>query len=157
MQGSALHSSTYSAQPLEDTCPHECGALDCGQGGATILLVEDEGFVRNVIAETLQSAGYWVLTAEDPERALAICRVRAIDLLLADLIMPGMDGRELAREFCALFPEARVLLMSGHVHKVAEGERLLMKPFSREALLREVGELVLGVRGGMRTRTPPHK
>jgi two-component system cell cycle sensor histidine kinase/response regulator CckA len=118
---------------------------DCAQGGAIILLVEDEGFVRNVIAETLQLAGYYVLTANDAQRALEICRsAAAIDLLLTDLIMPGMSGLELRREFSALFPGGQVLLMSGHIERIAVDEFSLMKPFSSGTLLRKVGELMAG-------------
>jgi CheY-like chemotaxis protein len=77
----------------------------------TILLVEDEAFVRKATAEVLESAGYGLLVAGSAAEALEICRqgCRPVDLLLADVVMPGMSGRELALEFKISCPRARVL------------------------------------------------
>lgn len=115
----------------------------------TILLVEDEAFVREVTTEVLKSAGYRLLSASDATQALELfgkCR-QPIDLLLADIILPGMSGRELARKFESLSPVSRVLLMSGHVEQLAEArfpgaEACLPKPFNMPALLRKVRQVL---------------
>ncbi len=86
----------------------------------TILLVEDEAFVRKVTAEVLESAGYRLVIAESAEEALAYRGRPAPDLLLADVVMPGMSGRELAAEFTCLYPSTRVLLMSGYAGELTD-------------------------------------
>jgi two-component system, cell cycle sensor histidine kinase and response regulator CckA len=114
----------------------------------TILLVEGEAFVRKATAEVLESAGYCVATARSPAEALEVLRVysHSVDLLLADVVMPGMSGRELATEFNILCPSAQVLLMSGGANELAlcqlslSCERYLRKPFSAPSLLSEVRE-----------------
>jgi CheY-like chemotaxis protein len=116
----------------------------------TILLVEDEGFVRKVTAEVLGSAGYKLVIAGNGAEALdAYRRLSApVDLLLADVVMPGMNGRDLAAEFETLCPRARVLLMSGYAGQLAwcevspYGKTYLAKPFSVSMLLRKVREVL---------------
>lgn len=126
-------------------------ATSCGKwcGPETILLVEDEAFVREVAAEILESAGYRLLVAPDATSALDLYRKQCgpVDLLLADIILPGMSGRELAREFEGLGPRRRVLLMSGHAEQLAgeqsrQGEAHLAKPFTMPTLLRRVREIL---------------
>lgn len=125
------------------------GPLAAGQCGAaeTILLVEDEAFVRNVAAEVLQSAGYRLVIATSAAEALDSHRKCSgpVDLLLADIVMPGMSGRELATEFNRLNPRTRVLLMSGYAQQLARCElpahgKYLAKPFSTHMLLWRVRE-----------------
>jgi len=126
-----------------------------GLGGPkTILLVEDEAFVREATAEALQSAGYTVLIARSGEEAIESYRRRAqpVDLLLADVVMPGMSGYELAAEFLVLCPSAPVLLMSGYVDELGlstsslycktyvDCKTYLGKPFSISSLLNKVRE-----------------
>jgi two-component system, cell cycle sensor histidine kinase and response regulator CckA len=112
----------------------------------TILLVEDEAFVRRVTAEVLTAAGYDLLIARDAPEAFAVLKgySASIDLLIADLIMPGLSGRELAVEFGRLFPRGGVLLMSGYAELIASNvghrEAYLAKPFSACALLMKVQE-----------------
>ncbi len=115
----------------------------------TILLVEDEAELREVLLEQLEALGYGVLAAGGPDEALALARRHAgpIGLLLTDVIMPGGNGRDLARALRADRPDLRVLLMSGYSADVLArpggdvGLRLLDKPFTLETLsaaLREV-------------------
>ena len=119
-------------------------------GTETILLAEDEGFVRRVTAEVLQSAGYKLVIARNGAEALAAYRQfsEPVDLLLADVVMPGMGGRDLAAEFESLCPHARVLLMSGYAgqlawrHMFPRGRTFLAKPFSVRTLLRKVREVL---------------
>ena len=116
---------------------------------ATILLVEDENFVRKATAEILESSGYAVISAADAEQALQQCaqQSRPIDLLITDLILPGMRGDDLAREFLKLFPEAAVLLISGYPEKIPPDDSrsdlpYLAKPFSVSTLRQEIQKLV---------------
>ena len=121
-----------------------------GRWGApqTILLVEDEAFVRKVAADVLDSAGYKVLIASSATEALEICakRSEAVDLLLCDVVLPGMSGPVLAVEFQRLCPRARILLMSGYAEELArcdrscDGKKYLAKPFSIGTLLKKVHE-----------------
>ncbi len=119
-------------------------------GLESILLVEDEPFVSKVTAEVLESAGYSVLIAGSGAEAKTACKgfSRPIDLLLADIVMPGMSGQELAAEFHGWCPQGRVLLISGYADRLAGcelsvyGRSYLAKPFSMESLLKRVREVL---------------
>jgi two-component system, cell cycle sensor histidine kinase and response regulator CckA len=127
---------------------------DEGQtGGAeTILLVEDEKFVRKVAGEVLESAGYRLVSARCAADALEALRgePEPIDLLLTDVVLPGKSGHQLAYEFHKLCPHARILLMSGYAEQLAfagfsaQGRQYLAKPFSSRTLLRKVREALDG-------------
>jgi CheY-like chemotaxis protein len=114
----------------------------------TILLVEDEAFVQKVTAEVLESAGYRLIVAGSAREALDACREYSepVDLLLADVVMPGMNGRELASQFELLCPRAQVLLMTGYAEQLAFSDlapnhkKYLAKPFSIPILLSRVRE-----------------
>jgi CheY-like chemotaxis protein len=118
-------------------------------GGETVLLVDDEEVVRALARQLLRGAGYTVLEADSAAAALgaAAGREGRIDLLLTDVMMPGMTGTELADRMRSASPGLRVLFISGHVESLparGEGdgreEHLLRKPFSIEAFLRKVRE-----------------
>jgi two-component system cell cycle sensor histidine kinase/response regulator CckA len=111
-------------------------------GTATLLLVEDELLVRQTARMVLEDAGYRVLEASDVFDALRIARDPAhrVDLMLSDVVMPGMSGPRLAELVREVRPELRVLLMSGYtgdepVRHGATGVELLHKPFSPDELL----------------------
>ena len=114
----------------------------------TVLLVEDEVFVRNVTREILQAAGYRVLSAGDSVAARRLYDEfgAEVDLLLTDMILPGENGAELAARLRRHNPELRVLFVTGYADRIAilkhAGEEYLLKPFCSEALLRKVGELM---------------
>jgi two-component system cell cycle sensor histidine kinase/response regulator CckA len=121
------------------------------KGTATILLTEDEQDVREVAREFLESGGYAVMEARDGEEALGLVQKHegAINLLVTDMIMPGMTGRELAARLKEQRPGLRILYMSGYSEQAASESlqsdpsmRLLTKPFSRLAILRAVHELL---------------
>jgi two-component system, cell cycle sensor histidine kinase and response regulator CckA len=121
----------------------------CWGGPETILLVEDEGFVRKVTAEVLESAGYKLVIARSSAEALGAYRQlsKPVDLLLADVVMPGMSGRDLAAEFKSLCPHTRVLLMSGYAGEPwcqvsPYGKTCLAKPFTVQTLLKRVREIL---------------
>ncbi|MBI5832193.1 MAG: PAS domain S-box protein [Armatimonadetes bacterium] len=118
-------------------------------GTGTILLVEDESAILRVSRRILTAAGYQVLAAGSPNEALRLAHAcgGAVDLLITDVIMPEMSGRELAELMVALNPELAVIFMSGYTadviarHGVLEdGVHFLQKPFSRAALLGKVRE-----------------
>ncbi len=119
-------------------------------GKETILLAEDEAFVRKATGEALESAGYRVIVAANAAQALqAHCNCgEQVDLLLSDLIMPGISGHELANELLVLSPNVRILLMSGYAEQLALGQlssygrKYLAKPFSIPALLRRVRDVL---------------
>ncbi len=119
------------------------------QAFETILLVEDESSLRNLSRQYLKNQGYTVLEAAEGAAAIQICHSHPgpIHLLLTDLIMPGINGRELARRVCAMRPETKVLYMSGYTENanahnfMLEGEiGLLQKPFSLSTLRAKVTE-----------------
>jgi nitrogen-specific signal transduction histidine kinase len=112
---------------------------DLPRGSETVLLVEDEAAVREVTREQLESLGYHVLSCADAAEALAACAGRAdpLHLLLTDVVMPGMNGRELAERLTQGRPGLRVLYTSGYGedviarHGVLEpGVLLLQKPYA---------------------------
>jgi DNA-binding NtrC family response regulator len=107
--------------------------------GQIMLLVENEDLIRSNMRECLRQMGYRVLEAANAEDALEIARLEkgAIDLLLTDLVLTGMRGDELAKEFANLHPHAGVLFMSGYTEETAArrdifeaGSSFLQKPFS---------------------------
>jgi len=114
------------------------------RGSETILLVEDEGDVRELTREILEMAGYTVLEAARGDEALRLCRDsdRPIDLLLTDVVMPQMSGPELARHLGELRPGTKVVYMSGYTddalghHGVLDPDIVLLpKPFTPESLM----------------------
>jgi PAS domain S-box-containing protein len=120
-------------------------------GHETILLAEDEKAIRVTTQHILGRLGYTVLTAERSEEALrlAAAHVGPIHLLITDLIMPGMNGRDLARRLVELRPGLKCLFMSGYTADVitdhgglGEGMHFLPKPFTRDVLAHTVREVL---------------
>jgi len=121
------------------------------RGVGTVLLAEDEELVRDLAVTVLERAGYTVLCAADGGEALALCDEASgsIDVLVTDMVMPTMSGRELAERVLELQPEARVVLMSGYSEEAPSvasdddvGAHFLQKPFRPNELLRCVRELI---------------
>ncbi len=122
-----------------------------GGGTETILLVEDEDAVRNLIRRVLEVHGYKVLTAPSAEAALEVSRLHAgpLDLLLTDVVMPGLSGPKLAERLLVERPAVRIILMSGYAATTLEQKVLLepasaflQKPFTSEHLMRRVREVL---------------
>ncbi|HEV2521657.1 MAG TPA: PAS domain S-box protein [Candidatus Acidoferrales bacterium] len=118
-------------------------------GAKTILLVEDEEQLRMLTHRFLTETGYTVLEAEHPEKAIQIAQRHRgpIDLLLTDVVMPGMNGRALAEKLAQYRPSMRAVYMSGytgfaHSELLESGANLLPKPFTRESLLRKLNEVL---------------
>jgi len=122
----------------------------------TILLVDDEPDVRAVARDVLAAKGYRILEAANAEEALRVAQEHGdlIDLLLTDVVMPGLHGHELAAQLRAQRPGLKVLYMSGFAlvqaqHEMLEtraglepGGPILPKPFSPESLTRKVSEVL---------------
>ncbi|MHB1024638.1 MAG: ATP-binding protein [Desulfobacteria bacterium] len=126
-----------------------------GGRGENILLVEDEEMVRKLMLEGLRRDGYSVLAAENAKEAISLLErdARPIDLLLTDLMMPGINGMELAQRLMLSHPAMKVLLISGYTEeeigklvRKESGTAFLQKPISPTALSRMVRE-VLDARG----------
>jgi two-component system cell cycle sensor histidine kinase/response regulator CckA len=122
-------------------------------GLESVLLVEDEESVRQLVRETLEAKGYKVLEADNGEAALQMVSGHSgkIDILITDVVMPGMSGRELSARMCASRPQTKVLYLSGYtedaiVHEgvVDPGTAFLQKPFTLQALSRKVREVLDG-------------
>lgn len=135
--------------PLAEEAPDEdalqgdeSGSGANGRVRARVLLAEDEPQLRTLIHSILEPEGYEVLAAESAERALELIGTARgpIDLLVADVVMPGMSGVDLAREMRAKRPELPVLFISGYTNlDLPENARLLEKPFSPNELLEMMG------------------
>src|SRR5438094_951916 len=138
--------------PLE--APRDAdGPRPVPRGDQTILLVEDEDAVRRLVHEVLRRLGYRVLVARDGAEALALSQSHtdAIDLLLTDVIMPGMDGRDLAARLQATRPETQVLFMSGYAEPPLPENVLLQKPVTPDDIARKVAAVLRGARDRRRT------
>jgi PAS domain S-box-containing protein len=119
------------------------------KGSETVLLVEDEPALRELAQTVLSERGYQVIEALTPEDAERLARNNGseIHLLLTDVVMPGMSGRELAKQLTARYPNLRVLYMSGYTYNVIahdgtleEGISFLQKPFTPQVLAEKVRE-----------------
>ena len=123
-------------------------------GSETILLVEDEDLVRDLSIAILEEAGYKVISAADGDEGLRLCQQfeGRIDLMITDVVMPRMSGRELAEYLKVLRPETEVLYMSGYTddaivrHGILEDDMpFIQKPFLPDALALKVRELLEAV------------
>jgi CheY-like chemotaxis protein len=124
-----------------------------GPARETVLLVDDEPLVREATRRTLRSLGYQVIGAKSAEDALKLAAERetTIDLVITDVMMPGMNGLELARELGKLRPSLKVLFISGYTAGVLaergflrENVDFVQKPVAREALAARIRELLDG-------------
>jgi len=125
--------------------------LTAPRGSETLLVVEDDDEVRRLLRDSLEHCGYTVLDARSGGEALVSCERHAgpIHLLITDLVMPHMDGREVAERLGALRPDMKLLFISGYTEHVAArqgrahpGAAFLAKPFTPDALARKVREVI---------------
>ena len=126
-------------------------ALSDIRGSETILIVEDETFLREMIKETLTSFGYSIISASGGQEAIPLCKKHKnkIHLILTDVVMPQMDGREFIEYLKPLHPRTKVLYMSGYTdddilrHGIRDLEtEFIQKPFSPIALVRKIREIL---------------
>lgn len=152
-QGSSFHLYFPSVVGREGVRPSADLAEKQLTGTETIMLVEDDARLLALLQRMLRESGYQVVTAHDPREAAALFSFRKeqIDLLLTDVIMPGMDGRELHALLLAEKPALKVLFMSGYTDEIM-GRRgihlgqapFLQKPFSQEQLLVKIRQVLAG-------------
>ena len=125
--------------------------LETRPGRGTVLLVEDEPAVQYSLQRILTADGYTVLTATNGNDALKLftARNRDIDLLITDLVMPGLGGRALAKECNALNNTLKVIYISGYTRDsllsqqtFEEGTEFIEKPFTREIILDRIGRVL---------------
>ena len=133
------------AEEKERTCVEYLG------GSETVLIVEDDDSLRNFAQKALQQHGYRTLAAENGEEALKVGKEHdgQIDLMLTDVVMPKMSGREVAERLQPLYPQMKVIYMSGYTDNaiahhgvLAPGLNFLEKPFAPEGLSRKVREVL---------------
>jgi two-component system cell cycle sensor histidine kinase/response regulator CckA len=146
-QGTVFH----IVLPRTDRMP-EAASVDPSQhpkGAETILLVEDEDVVRRLVEQSLRGFGYHVISAAAPHEAVTAAAEHDFDLLVTDVVMPEMNGRELAELLEETRPGLRVLYISGYAGHVllqdgvlSETTSFLQKPFALEDLARKVREVL---------------
>jgi PAS domain S-box-containing protein len=156
-----VHSSPGAGAAVEiflPRIPDPAGAAEANlthtsapRGEGTVLVVEDQAQVRNLAVRILRSSGYHVLEADCGEAALQLAAQYPgpIDLTLTDVIMPGMNGKEMADRLALMRPGVRVLFTSGHTQNVIlsrgvlePGVEYIPKPFTPEGLARRVAEVL---------------
>jgi two-component system, cell cycle sensor histidine kinase and response regulator CckA len=139
-----------TGQPADETLPPPQTAPVLGDG-TTVLVVEDEPALREVIRRMLDRSGYRVITAANGREAIEVAAGHpdGIDVLLTDVVMPQMLGREAAERISAICPAVKVLYMSGYTHGVLDvqgvleaGLHLIEKPFTEKALLTRLREVI---------------
>jgi two-component system, cell cycle sensor histidine kinase and response regulator CckA len=110
--------------------------------GATVLVVDDQDIVRDVMRLALERAGYTVIEAGSPSRALELVRADAhIDLLVTDVVMPEMDAFELVDRITSTLPGLRILYTSGYTDATSEGP-FIHKPFTPAQLVAKVSAVL---------------
>jgi two-component system, cell cycle sensor histidine kinase and response regulator CckA len=138
-----------AAAPAPQAAPASAAVAVTAQ--ETILLVEDEPEVRSLVQRLLKMQGYTVVAAANADEALAIIRdfKGHIDLMVTDVVMPGMSGRQLAERLAKILPDLKVLFVSGYTddaivhHGILDpGTAFLQKPFTPQTLARKVREVI---------------
>ena len=120
-------------------------------GSGTILLVEDEEMLLDTTTYMLEEIGYTVIQAQSPETAIAFCKMKGqqIDLILTDVVMPGLNGREMMDRIKAILPNTKVLYMSGYTADIIaqrgivdEGMHFITKPIDMNKLNDKILEIL---------------
>ncbi|HKW64829.1 MAG TPA: PAS domain S-box protein [Candidatus Acidoferrum sp.] len=149
--GTTFHIYLPQAQGVSETPAQKKPQTTLKHGSETILVVEDDPGVRELVSMMLTSKGYTVLTAQHPSDAESVCQKHSgnIHLLLTDMILPGASGREIAQRVSALRPGIKVLYMSGYTddalvrdHGMDESFAFLQKPFSQGSVAAKVREVL---------------
>jgi CheY-like chemotaxis protein len=150
--------TTEAAAPVDDPLPYERAPA-----GETVLIVEDQDALREVTERIFTRSGYHVITAANGAEALNLAAQHDgdIHLLLTDVVMPNMLGKELAEKIRQARPDIEVLFMSGYAQPVLASQgrldpdvNLIEKPFSAAAIIEKAGRLLNGQFEGFRTIKP---
>src|SRR5579872_5975659 len=149
-RGTTFH--IYNAVTEAAAEQHAVTVPDKALGGSeTILLVEDEESVRKLVRDTLVNKGYKVIEGENGESgvAAALRHKGKIDLVITDVVTPGMGGREMVKQLALSRPNAKVLYLSGYTEdaiisdgSIESGTAFLQKPFTLQSLSRKVREVL---------------
>ncbi|MFC1837188.1 response regulator [Thermodesulfobacteriota bacterium] len=123
-------------------------------GSETVLIVDDDPMILDFIKEEIGQYGYRPLLARNAEEALSMGENEKVDLLLTDIMMPGISGVDLAKQFVAIYPEIKVLFMSGYIcPSIAhqgdpESEfAFVQKPFAPNVLVKKMRNVLRGPNG----------
>jgi CheY-like chemotaxis protein len=148
-----MNSATWAPETTAGVVAHH--PLPLRKTRSTVVLfVEDEDFLREMASGVMESAGHRVLKARNAAGAMDLFRRyrKIVDVLLTDVVLPGKNGQELAKEMRATAPELKVMFISGYAENVitrqrpcATGTFYLPKPFSADSLLEKIDQ-VLGLR-----------
>lgn len=149
-QGTSFHIYLPQVSKQENETHGEMPQIGSLHGNETILIVEDEHGIRDVAKRILKTYGYTILEAQNPGEALLICEKTngPIHLLLTDMVMPYMNGYELAQRAAALRPEMKVLFMSGYADPdmlqavISAKKPFLAKPIEPETMARKIREIL---------------
>jgi two-component system, cell cycle sensor histidine kinase and response regulator CckA len=150
-QGTTFEIFFPRVSELVEDFPKDTNRTSLTGGSETILLVEDDKALRALILSSLREAGYTVIEASEGVAALKIAtrQAGAIDLVLTDVVMPGMSGTQMAEKISAEYPHTKILYMSGysesaggHQEILRQGRTLLQKPFDLRSLARQVREIL---------------
>jgi CheY-like chemotaxis protein len=136
----------YRGQVEEEGMPGSLADAPRTEAGETVLVVEDEPVVRDLIVEVLQDLGYGALQATDGPSGLKVLQSKQrIDLLVTDVGLPGLNGRQLADQARERRPELKVLFITGYAENaalaagfLAPGMEMITKPFAVEALAQKI-------------------
>jgi CheY-like chemotaxis protein len=151
--GSTFQICLPQVEDLTEKAKHAEPQASAPVGTETVLVTEDQDGVRDVTCEFLRKCGYRILEAQSGHEAIAIAEnsPEPIHVLVTDMVMPGLSGRDLARRMAELRPGIKVVCMSGyseHVDQTPEADFFdalrLQKPFTREELARIVREAIDG-------------
>ena len=124
------------------------------KGSEKVLVVDDDPLILHLIKEEIGFYGYRPIIAANGKEALSLAKNEEVDLLITDIMMPGMNGIDLAREFAEICPKAKILFMSGYVcpsvaHQgIPESEHaFIMKPFAPKSLVKKMRLVLNGPNG----------
>lgn len=154
------HGTTFKLYiPKHEACQTEDAVIvneKSLKGSETILLVEDEEPILKMTTTMIERLGYTVLPANTAKDAIRLCNdhIGKIDLLITDVVMPAMNGRELAQRILKVVPNIRILYMSGYTSNVIahrgildDGLNFISKPFSKQALSVKLRDILDGKSG----------
>ena len=123
-------------------------------GSETVMIVDDDPMILSFIEEEIAQYGYKPILAKNAEEALSFAQKERIDLLLTDIMMPGINGIDLAKQFAVLNPEVKILFMSGYIcpsiaHQgIPESEyAFVQKPFAPNVLVKKMRKILSGPNG----------
>jgi PAS domain S-box-containing protein len=145
-----LYLPRHHAEEAAQTGPEQAAAAHQAVGGQTVLVVEDEPLVRLLIIDLLEELGYQSLEANDGPSGLRILQSpQRIDLLITDIGLPGLNGRQVADAARVTRPDLKVLFMTGYAEKaaiangiLASGMQMITKPFAMDALTKRIRDLM---------------